>query len=108
VEPGKLEPVLPAALYCAQPPQTVDGYLFVFRPEMRIRPGFKVFPEQGSAVLDARTFPSVNAKKPQPIKLAAKAWPDGWYRLEMSGYSLSDNSRVDGVVHFCHACRLGN
>jgi len=27
--------------------------------------------------------------------------------MEMSGYSLSDNSRVDGI-HFYHARRLGN
>jgi hypothetical protein len=108
VEPGKVERVVPAALYYSQPPQTVDGYVFVFRPEMRVRLGFKVFPEQGATALDSQAFPSVDAKKPQPVKLAAKAWPDGWYRLEMSGYSLSDNSRVDGVVHFYHARRLGN
>lgn len=107
-EPGKEERVLPAALYHSQPPQAVDGYVFVFRPEMRVRLGFKVFPEGGATALDSQTFPSVDAKKPQPVKLAAKAWPDGWYRLEMSGYSLSDNSRVDGVVHFYHARRFGN
>lgn len=105
-EPG--ERVLPAALYYSQPPQNVDGYVFVFRPEMRVRLSFKVFQEGSPAALDSQVFPSVDAKKPQAVKLAAKGWPDGWYRLDMSGYSLSDNSRVDGVVHFYHSRRLGN
>jgi hypothetical protein len=107
-EPGKEERVVPAVLYHSQPPQAVDGYVFVFRPEMRVRLGFKVFPDQGGTALDTQSFPSVDAKKPQPVRLAAKAWPDGWYRLELSGYSLSNNARVDGTVHFYHARRLGN
>jgi hypothetical protein len=32
-EAGKVEHVLPAVLYYAQPPQVVDGYVFVFEPE---------------------------------------------------------------------------
>jgi len=47
-EPGKEERVLPAALYYMQPPQTVEGYVFVFGPETRVRLGFKVF-QEGSA-----------------------------------------------------------
>jgi len=77
-EAGKVEHVLPAVLYYAQPPQVVDGYVFVFEPEMRVQLGFKVFTERGSIALDTQSFPSVDAKKPQPVKLAAKAWPDGW------------------------------
>jgi hypothetical protein len=106
--PGKLERVAPVALYHSRPPQSVEGYCFVFKPDSRMRLLFEVFADGRAKPLESQLFPSVLAGQPHPIRWKAKEWPDGWYHLMVSGYVLSTNTQVDGKVSFYHVRRLGN
>jgi len=105
---GKVERVAPVALYHARPPQSVEAYCFVFKPDARMRLRFEVLAEGQGKPLESQLFPSVLAGQPHPIRWKAKEWPDGWYRLMVSGYVLSTNAPVDGKVSFYHVRRLGN
>ncbi len=106
--PAKAERIAPVALYHSRPPPSVDGYSFVFRPGARMRLRFELFAESKATPLESLTFPSVLAGQPHPVRWKAKEWPDGWYRLMVSGYVLSTNAPVDGKVSFYHVRRLGN
>jgi len=106
--PAKVERVAPVALYHSRPPQSVEGYCFVFRPDARMRLRFEVFAEGQGKPLESQLFPSVLAGQPHPIRWKAKEWPDGWYRIAVSGYVLSSNAPVDARVGFYHVRRFGN
>jgi hypothetical protein len=106
--PGKLEVVAPVALYHSRPPQSAESYRFVFLPSERMRLEFKVFAEAKSTPLDRQLFPTVLSRQPHTVIWTAGSAPDGWYRLLIDGYALSNNARVDGVVRFYHSRRLGN
>jgi len=106
--PGKVERIAPVALYHSRPPESVEGYCFVFRPDTRMRLRFQVFAEGQDQPLESQLFPRVLAGQPHPIRWKAKEWPDGWYRLMVSGYVLSTAAQVDGKVSFYHVRRLGN
>jgi hypothetical protein len=108
-EPGKIEWVLPVALYHSRRPNSADGYRFVFRPDKKVRLSFELFAEStGRPVQPPQTFPSVLAGQPHTVTFSAAGWTDdGWRRLEVSGYALSNNARVGLEVHFYHSPRLG-
>ncbi len=106
--PGKVEEVLPVALYHSIPPRSVEGYCFIFRPGARMRLRFEVFAEGKRLALENQSFPSVLAGEPHWVKWKAEDWPDGWYRLVVNGYALSDNAPIDATVRFYHARQLGN
>jgi len=103
--PGNIERVAPVALYHSRPPQSAEGYRFVFRPDRKMRLTLQVFREGAGAALDTQPFPSVPADLPKEFRFSAKGWPDGWYRLTLAGYA--ENGPVSVDVHFYHRRSLG-
>lgn len=101
------ELVAPVALYHSRPPDGADGYRFVFLPSLEMRLESQVFPDAGASAVDVQPTATVPAKTPYPITYKAKQWQDGWYRLVVSGYAVSNNARVNAVVRFYHYGRLG-
>jgi hypothetical protein len=107
-EPASVERVLPVALYHSRPPASADGYRFVFRPDKRMRLRFQlVAGSTGKPVQPPQVFPSVLAAEPHTVRFPTGGWPDGWYRLAVSGYALSNNAEIDMEVRFYHSRRLG-
>jgi hypothetical protein len=101
--PGRVERVLPVVLFHARLPTAVDAYAFAFRPTARVRLKFDVLRNDGGrSVLDSQTFPRVDANAPQWVKWRAGNWPDGWYRLLITGYSFLDGAEINQEVHFYH------
>lgn len=103
--PGNIERVAPVALYHSRPPQSAEGYRFVFRPDRKMRLTLQVFQEGSAAPLDTQRFPSVPAELPKEFRFTAKGWPDGWHRLTVTGYAEDGQVNVD--VHFYHRRNLG-
>jgi hypothetical protein len=106
--PSIAETVAPVALYHSRPPQLIEGYRFIFLPGERMRLRFQVVAEGKNAPLTSETFPVVLAKQPHPVMWKTAQWPDGWYRLDISGYALSNNDSISRKVRFYHSRRLGN
>lgn len=106
--PGDVEQVAPVVLYHSRPPASVDGYRFVFRPTSQMRLRFQVFKGDSSNLLGTQEFRSVLAEEPLQVTWKAQGWQDGWYRLAVSGYALSNNARVDKIVRFYHARKISN
>jgi hypothetical protein len=61
----------------------------------------------GKPVQPPQVFPSVLAAEPHTVRFPTGGWPDGWYRLAVSGYALSNNAEIDMEVRFYHSRRLG-
>jgi hypothetical protein len=101
--PGEVEQVAPVALYQSSPPASANGYRFVFRPSSQMRLKFQLFKDHGNAPVGTQEFRSVLAEEPHVVTWNALDWQDGWYRLVISGYTLSNNVRIDKVVRFYHA-----
>ncbi len=108
VYPGEVEQVAPVVLYHSRPPASVDGYRFVFRPAAQMRLRFQVFKGDSGNPLGMQEFGSVLAEQPHEVDWKAQNWQDGWYRLVVSGYTLSSNVRVDKIVRFYHAGKIGD
>jgi hypothetical protein len=104
--PSQDEVVAPAALYRSARPRTAKGYRFSFLPSQQMRLTFEMYSESRKQVVDKQTA-TISAKVPYPSIWEAAHWPDGWYRLLITGYAVSDNSKVRPlVVHFYHSARL--
>jgi len=101
--PGDVERVAPVALYYSSPPTSVNGYRFVFRPTSQMRLRFQVFKGESGSLMGTQESSSVLAAEPHEVTWNAQSWQDGWYRLVVSGYTLSNNLRVDKIVRFYHA-----
>ena len=101
--PSNEEQVAPVALYHSRPPDSITGYRFIFRPTSQMRLRFEVFSDGGTAPLSMQELHSVLADQPLEVTWKAKDWKNGWYRLVVTGYTLSGNSRTDKVVRFYHA-----
>jgi hypothetical protein len=101
--PGEVEQVAPVALYHSSPPASVNGYRFIFRPTSQMRLKFQLFRGNSNTPLATQEFRSVLADEPHEVTWNTQDWQDGWYRLVISGYTLSNNSRVDKIVRFYHA-----
>lgn len=108
LNPGEVERVLPVVLYHSRPPASVDGYRFIFRPASQMRLKLQVFKEDSNNPLGTQEFRSVLAEEPLEVTWKVQDWKDGWYRLVISGYTLSNNARLDKVVRFYHARKIGN
>jgi len=104
------EDVAPVTLYSLEVPETVEGYRFVFLPNQRMRLQFQVFPDKGNQPLEApQTLSVVLAGSPQPVAWKMGNARDGWYKLVIKGFLLSDNagnSSVSRVVRFYHSRRF--
>ena len=104
LNPGGVEQVLPVALFASRAPAVVDGYRFVFWPAYQMRLKFQVFKAENASPFDqAQEFKSVLAEQPLAVTWKAREWQDGWYRLVVSGYTLSNNARVDKIIRFYHS-----
>ena len=108
LNPSDVEQVAPVALYHSRPPEFVSGYRFVFRPTSQMRLKFQVFKGDSSSPLGTQEFSSVLADEPREVTWKTQDWQDGWYRLVVSGYTLSNNAPVDKIVRFCHVRKFGN
>jgi hypothetical protein len=105
--PKSIEKILPVALYYSQPPKSADSYRFVFRPGTRMRLRFELYGESESEPLQTQVFRSVLAMEPHTTKWSTSGWQEGWYRLFVSGYELSNNAEIDAEVQFYHSLRFG-
>lgn len=103
--PRNIERVAPVALYHSRPPQSAEGYRFVFFPDRKMRLTLQLFREGSAQPLDTQRFPSVPAALPKEFRFAAKGWPDGSYRLTVTGYA--EDGPVNVEVHFYHRRNLG-
>ena len=106
--PSKAERVVPVALYHSRPPQSVPGYRFVFQPGARMRLQFELFAREKQTPFGKQSFPSVLANQPHPVQWDTRDWPEGWYRMVVSGYALANNEPVNATVDFYHVRQLGN
>lgn len=103
--PGNIERVAPVALYHSRPPQSAEGYRFVFLPDRKMRLTLQLFREGSASPLDTQRFPSVPAALPKEFRFPATGWPDGSYRLTVTGYA--EDGPVNVEVHFYHRRNLG-
>jgi hypothetical protein len=94
--------VAPVALYHTQPPVRISSYRFVFVPSQRAKLEFRVTPEKRMTILGNEVFDSALARQPQTFLWAPGSSPEGWYRLDVSGYVLRNNDPVRSSVRFYH------
>jgi hypothetical protein len=104
--PSMVERVLPVVL--SQGAATAPGtaYLFAFRVTARARLRFETYGAGDLRPRDVQTFPRVDPLNAQRVTIAAASWPEGWYRIVISGYGLSDNAEVNQVINFYHSRNL--
>jgi hypothetical protein len=80
---------------------------FVFRPGAKVHLKFTVSAVGKGATLETQDFPELGANEAQTVLWKSAAWPDGWYQIAVTGYKLSDNTRVDQRVRLYHRRTLG-
>ena len=106
--PATPDVILPVALYHSTPPAEALGYRFIFRPGAGVHLTFTLAPDgSGAPVGKPQEFPEIGAGEAQAVSWNSAGWPDGWYRISVSGYKLSDNTRIDQRVRFYHRRTLG-
>ena len=97
------EMVSPVALFYSSPPKAATLYVFTFYPTQRMKLTFQVFAAGKNTALEPpQNFPSAPAKEAVTVTYNPAAWPEGWYKLVVKGYSLVDNKQIDSTVLFCH------
>lgn len=95
--------VAPVALYHSRPPTEAAGYRFVFRPGSGVHLTFTLSAEgNGTPVAKPQDFPELGAHEAQAVMWKSGGWADGWYRIVVSGYQLSNSTRVDKAIRFYH------
>ena len=101
--------VAPVALYHSRPPAEALGYRFVFRPAEGVHLTFTVTADGSTSPMGKpQEFPEMAAQEPQAVLWNTGGWPDGWYRISISGYALANNNPVDHLIRFYHRRALGN
>lgn len=106
--PRNPDEVAPVALYHSRPPAEATGYRFVFQPGSQVRLTFTVSADGNPTPIGKpQEFPELGANEAQAVIWKTGGWVDGWYRIAVSGYKLSDNTRVDSAIRFYHRRMLG-
>lgn len=104
--PGSIERVAPALLFHTRVPEEVSGYLFTFRLNVDARLSATIHPLGSTAPVFSETFRRLRGGRPFTVRWHSVGSEEGLYRLVVSGFSLSDNSRIDQEVLFHHRPRI--
>src|SRR5262249_40566755 len=101
--PRNPDEIAPVALYHSQPPASAAGYRFVFRPGFPVHLTFTISAENtGQQVGKSEDFPELDGNEAHAILWKSDDWTDGWDRVAVGGYVLSNNTRVDSAIRFYH------
>lgn len=99
--------VAPVALFHSRPPAEATGYRFVFRPGAGVHLTFTLSADGNGAPIGRQDFPEIPAQEAQAVIWKFDGRANGWYRIAISGYQLSNNTRVDSAIRFYHRRMLG-
>lgn len=102
-EPSTPDTVAPVALFHSRAPSEATGYRFILRPAATVRLTFTLTADNSrTAIAKPQDFPELGANAPQSVVWKTDGWSDGWHQIAVSGYKLSDNTRVETRIRFYH------
>ncbi len=96
------ERVAPAVLYHTQPPEHIEGYLFTLKTAEDSRLTFAVIQEETGKKVWTKTFRRKRAGRPFTIPWNAGEAAVGFYRAEISGFSLFTNDEISKNIRWFH------
>lgn len=99
---SSIERVAPGVLYHKTPPSNIEGYVFTLKTGEDARLTATLIQESTGKEVEKQTFRRKRAGRPFTIHWEAKEAEPGAYRLEINGFSLSNNQSISKVIHFYH------
>jgi hypothetical protein len=99
---SSVERVAPGVLYYKDAPATIDGYVFALKTAEDARLMATITQEATGKEVEAQTFRRKRAGRPFTIHWQAKEAEPGFYKLDITGFSLSTNQTLSKEIHFYH------
>ncbi|MDT3777283.1 hypothetical protein PJI16_06900 [Nitrospira sp. MA-1] len=99
---SSLERVAPAVLYHKDAPSEIDGYFFTLKTGEDARLMATITREATGQEVETQMFRRKRAGRPFTTHWNAKDAEAGFYKLDISGFSLSTNQTIFKEIHFYH------
>jgi hypothetical protein len=100
--PSGVERIAPGVLFHHTPPSKIEGYVFTFTTGEDVRVLISILQEATGNTVDSRTFRRKRAGRPFTIHWKAGEAEPGFYKLEITGMSLSTNLAIAKDIYFFH------
>lgn len=99
---SSIERVAPGVLFHSVPPSKIEGYFFTLKTGEDARLMATIIQDATGKEVETQTFRRKRAGRPFTIHWDAKDAEPGFYKLDISGFSLSTNQTLSKEIHFYH------
>jgi hypothetical protein len=99
---SSIERVAPGILFHSVPPSKIEGYFFTLKTGEDARLMANIIQDANGKEVETQIFRRKRAGRPFTIHWAAKDAAPGFYKLEITGFSLSTNRTFSKEIHFFH------